>query len=851
MTQIDASGLGFAFNAFAATSVQHAAPDGVTADHYTWVTAGSAPYFRITAFSFDEDIATGPLSGSIDTVNITNDSYAPGLSITGLDAQLSGLIDVMNPATNQEKFWETVLAGATSVVMPTQPITLNLMGDYVTVNAGQTRVGSADVFGGTATLQSSSNLVGDALSVDAGATLSGGNDQFNNVAAAVLIGDVGNPASGSPSNLGTVNGGNDTFTLIDTNYSPAVGVGNVVGDVLTNGAGGTSHGGDDTITLRNGFGTTLVAGDNTTNNGLSTGGDDTVLLETTIAGRTFANAGTVAGDDNMVSNSVGDNGGNDTITLNNVNATTLVGDFYQVDSSVAVGGDDTIAVKGTFALSTPAPPYQINPGVTSVQGDAYTANGTTALQGGADTITLVNAIVTSIQGDVYGANATGAFTGGNDTISQTFNRGNTSASGSIAGDAYFGAALLFTCGDDKITLDLRGSQSSSSNTLVGDVAQYSATGNGSMTGGNDVLTFNSEANQTSTLFGDAQSASASGNLTVDDGNDTLTGGAGNDLLYGDTVSVTAGGTATRSVGNDLLDGRGGNDMLDGGLGSDTAAFSLSQAVHVDLTGVAGSASSDLFEAVGQGNDQLINIENVRGSALADIIAGDGQSNVIRGGGGKDLLDGRGGTQDYIDFSDKTTKVEITLLAPGSTGTAKVNGVVEDTFKNFEAVIGGSAGDALTGNAGSNNIAGGKGNDTVVGASGNDTVFGGEGDDLVAGSLGNDQLTGNAGADLFRFNSTLSTSANLDTITDFVHASDEIQLDDAIFTALTSPWSSAQFKTAASGHVANTVNQHILYDRSTGVLWYDPDGSGAGGQTAFAKLGTSTHPTIDWTDFQIV
>lgn len=73
----------------------------------------------------------------------------------------------------------------------------------------------------------------------------------------------------------------------------------------------------------------------------------------------------------------------------------------------------------------------------------------------------------------------------------------------------------------------------------------------------------------------------------------------------------------------------------------------------------------------------------------------------------------------------------------------------------------------------------------------------------------------------------------------------------VFTALTSPWSSAQFKLSGSGHVADTASQHILYDQSTGVLWYDPDGNGAATQTAFAKLGTSTHPTIDWTDFAII
>jgi Ca2+-binding RTX toxin-like protein len=114
--------------------------------------------------------------------------------------------------------------------------------------------------------------------------------------------------------------------------------------------------------------------------------------------------------------------------------------------------------------------------------------------------------------------------------------------------------------------------------------------------------------------------------------------------------------------------------------------------------------------LGAGNDTAY------GSAAADNIQGGGENDVIRGNGGNDNLDGGVGTQDYIDFADKTSKVEIMLLAPGLTGTAKVNGVIEDSFVNFEAVIGGKAGDVLTGNAGSNNIAGGDGNDTQQGGS---------------------------------------------------------------------------------------------------------------------------------------
>jgi Ca2+-binding RTX toxin-like protein len=307
-----------------------------------------------------------------------------------------------------------------------------------------------------------------------------------------------------------------------------------------------------------------------------------------------------------------------------------------------------------------------------------------------------------------------------------------------------------------------------------------------------------------------------------DGQDSYAFISDDDVVARDRITNTG-----KMIG--LVQLGGGDDFLDSSKGI----------LQGDPNRQGGSVS------LGEGNDTFY------GGAGADSVSGWEGNDIIRGGAGKDFLDGGAGTQDYIDYSDKTTKVELTLLAPNTLGQAKVNGVVEDIFFNFEAVVGGKAGDVLTGNAGSNNIAGGDGNDTEQGGSGNDSIFGGNGNDLIFGGLGNDQLTGNGGGDFFRFNYALSTSANLDTITDFTHGSDKIQLEDTIFTALTSPWSSAQFKASASGHVASTATQHVLYDQSTGVLWYDPDGSGAGGQTAFAKLGTSTHPTIDWTDFAIV
>jgi len=83
----------------------------------------------------------------------------------------------------------------------------------------------------------------------------------------------------------------------------------------------------------------------------------------------------------------------------------------------------------------------------------------------------------------------------------------------------------------------------------------------------------------------------------------LTGTSGDDALNG-------------SGGNDTLIGGGGNDTLNGGAGVDTADYSTALGpVTVNLaTGTATGAA---------GNDTLINIENVRGTAFDDNLIGNG------------------------------------------------------------------------------------------------------------------------------------------------------------------------------------------------------------------------------------
>ncbi|WP_314889048.1 Ig-like domain-containing protein [Cardiobacterium hominis] len=143
-----------------------------------------------------------------------------------------------------------------------------------------------------------------------------------------------------------------------------------------------------------------------------------------------------------------------------------------------------------------------------------------------------------------------------------------------------------------------------------------------------------------------------------------------------------------------------------------------------------------------------------------------------------------------------------------------------------------------------NAKGGSGNDTIKGNSVANYLFGFDGDDHLDGGAGNDQLeggrgadtlTGGKGADTFIFASPLDGKA--DTILDFnISEGDVLQLDHNIFTALQSGTLAAdQF---VKGKAAQDANDHLLYDRTTGELAYDPDGSGAAAAVTIARLGAN-------------
>jgi Ca2+-binding RTX toxin-like protein len=280
-------------------------------------------------------------------------------------------------------------------------------------------------------------------------------------------------------------------------------------------------------------------------------------------------------------------------------------------------------------------------------------------------------------------------------------------------------------------------------------------------------------------------------LTVDGagGNDVLTGGSGADLLVGGAGADTLIG----GPGDDYLDGGSGADTLTGGNGSDTYVVDHAGDKIVE-TGVGGTDTvyASLSFTLGANLEDLI-LTDRPGEDQDFTGIGNTSGNLIQGNSGNNLLDGRGG---------------------------------------------------------SDLLRGGAGNDRLFGGAGHDVLDGGTGDDQLWGGTGHDRLTGGAGNDQFVFYAPLAAATNVDELTDFQPGADRLVLSRAIFSAL--PLGSLQVGALRSGAgvtSASSAEHRLLYNTTTGDLFYDPDGTGAAAPIHFATL--TTKPALTAADFEVI
>ena len=93
---------------------------------------------------------------------------------------------------------------------------------------------------------------------------------------------------------------------------------------------------------------------------------------------------------------------------------------------------------------------------------------------------------------------------------------------------------------------------------------------------------------------------------------------------------------------------------------------------------------------------------------------------------------------------------------------------------------------------------------------------------------------------------------MDWIKDFDVDEDTLALDNDIFTAFATenvPLTLGAFYSGAGVTTAHDVDDRILYDMSSGRLYYDPDGTGASSSVPFATLAGA--PVLAAADFLII
>lgn len=150
------------------------------------------------------------------------------------------------------------------------------------------------------------------------------------------------------------------------------------------------------------------------------------------------------------------------------------------------------------------------------------------------------------------------------------------------------------------------------------------------------------------------------------------------------------------------------------------------------------------------------------------------------------------------------------------------------------ITGTSSSETLTGTSAADTIKGLAGTDTLRGLAGNDIIDGGSGSDYIYGGTGADRLTGGTGYDRFYFDH-LPVVGEADTVTDFSTVYDTLRFDDGVFAGLRGDTGALNSSSFRLGSQALDATDRIMYDKATGNLFYDADGTGASAPVLVAQL----------------
>lgn len=331
-----------------------------------------------------------------------------------------------------------------------------------------------------------------------------------------------------------------------------------------------------------------------------------------------------------------------------------------------------------------------------------------------------------------------------------------------------------------------------------------------------------------------------------------------DVLW--TTGTTITGNARANIvnageGGDTILSLGGADTLTGGLGADRLEGGAGDDVYMLV-----SAGDLVIEAADRGTDGVEtwldqytlpdNVENLIYRGYASFVGIGNAGNNLLGAGNQQLTVSLEG----LDGND-------TLFSIGANGDTLTGGNDDDTYYLNSADYYAVAATVIEKETG--------GYDTVfsqyrnytlaenveklvlqgdnINGTGNDLdnfIQGGPNTNIVSGGLGNDTLSGGAARDYFKF----TDFASVDHVTDFAPRDGEtILLDQAAFADLKQDGAGTQlrateFKDLSLGN--EDASDRILYDPTTGEVFYDADGWGGVAAVLFAVIDTKPTLTVE-------
>lgn len=343
---------------------------------------------------------------------------------------------------------------------------------------------------------------------------------------------------------------------------------------------------------------------------------------------------------------------------------------------------------------------------------------------------------------------------------------------------------------------------------------------------------------------------AGDNILIGTGyDDSLNGGVGSDSLFG-------------GLGKDNLDGGGGADSMNGGDGDDTYVVNDGGDVIIDSSGVDTVKTALTYYTLPSDLENIKLLDGalyINGNALDNVITGNAGNNVLNGGDGEDTINGGAGDDILLGGFGKDTMlgglgndtydVELTSAGAMLDTVTEASNAGTDTIQ-LAGISSNTSAITLTlaGNLENLNISATIGSKLyLTGNALNNALTGNDANNILNGGLGIDELTGGLGNDIFVLSATPNKLTNSDTITDFVSNQDSIQLSKTIFATigLAGTLSGDFFY---KGTAAHDDNDHIIYDSTTGIIYYDSDGTGTIAQVQIITL-TGT-PSIISTDFII-